>query len=102
LEGEDILETTIHFHKRMVECSLLEKGKAKPFKPGDKPEAIPEFDRDRCIRCGLCYLYCPDGAILRTDDGFFDVYQEKCKGCGICHRECWFGAINMVKEEAYG
>jgi Pyruvate/2-oxoacid:ferredoxin oxidoreductase delta subunit len=44
-------------------------------------------------------VYCPDGAVYRTDDGFFEVDGDKCKGCGICHRECWFGAISMVEEE---
>ena len=92
------MEATAKFQKSMVECSLIEKGKATPFKPGDKPEAVPEWDQDRCIRCGLCYIYCPDGAIYRTDDGFFDVNDKRCKGCGVCHHECWFGAISMVKE----
>ena len=93
------MESTIRFQKNMIECSILEKGRGKPLRTGDHRERTPEWDRERCIRCGLCYVYCPDGAIYRTDDGFFDVEVEKCKGCGICHRECWVGAISMVEEE---
>ncbi len=93
------MELTKRFNKNMIECSLLEKGKGKPFHPGDYREWIPEWDIDNCIRCGLCYVYCPDGAIYRNGDGFFEADIDKCKGCGICHRECWFGAISMVKED---
>jgi pyruvate ferredoxin oxidoreductase delta subunit len=99
LKGEGILESSVRFQKKMIECSLLEQNKGKPFRSEDRPEWTPEWDRDKCIRCGLCYVYCPDGAVYRTDDGFFDVDGDKCKGCGICHRECWFGAISMVEEE---
>ncbi len=93
------MEQTAKFSKKMIHCSLIESGKAEPFKPGQKVKALPEWDKDRCIRCGICYLYCPDGAVFRETDGFFDVEKTKCKGCGICHRECWFGVISMVEEE---
>ena len=93
------MESSVRFQKKMIECSLLEKEMGKPFRPGDRLEWIPEWDRDKCIRCGLCYVYCPDGAVYRMDDGFFEVDKDRCKGCGICHRECWFGAISMAEEE---
>jgi len=92
------LNSRAQFSNEMVRCSLLEKGDGKPFKPGDRREASPEWDKDKCIRCGLCYVYCPDGAIYRADDGYFEAELDKCKGCGICHRECWFGAVTMVME----
>ena len=93
------MEATSKFSKKMIECSLIEKGTAKPFMPGDRRKALPEWDKDICIRCGLCYIYCPDGAVYRTDDGFFEADEKMCKGCGICHRECWFGVISMIEEE---
>jgi pyruvate ferredoxin oxidoreductase delta subunit len=99
MERRRVLEVTSKFSKKMIGCSLIEKGAAKPFMPGDRRKALPEWDKDRCIRCGLCYIYCPDGAVYRTDDGFFEADEKMCKGCGICHRECWFGSISMVEEE---
>lgn len=92
------MESTAKFTQKMVECSLLDKGKASPFSPGDKRGGLPRWDKDRCIRCGVCYLYCPDGAVYRTSDGYFEADEKKCKGCGICHRECWFGVICMEQE----
>ena len=93
------MEATSKFSKKMVECSLIDKGTVKPFKTGSRKNGLPVWDKDRCIKCGVCYVYCPDGAVQRLDDGFFDVDDKKCKGCGICHRECWFGVICMVEED---
>ena len=82
-----------------VGCVLLEEGKAKPFKPDQKPTLIPIWDKEMCVRCGLCYIFCPDAAINREEDGYYGANLDYCKGCGICHQECWFGAIGMTEEE---
>jgi len=81
-----------------VGCVLLEEGKAKPFKPGQEPALIPVWDKEMCVRCGLCNIFCPDAAIKREDDGYYGANLDYCKGCGICHQECWFGAISMTEE----
>ncbi len=81
-----------------VGCILLEEGKAKPFERADKPALVPQWDKQMCVRCGLCYLFCPDAAIRRGADGYFEADLDYCKGCGICHKECWFGAISMTEE----
>jgi pyruvate ferredoxin oxidoreductase delta subunit len=83
------------FKQEKVGCCLLETGRAKPYTPGTKPALQPVWDKNVCARCALCYLYCPDAAISRQEDGFFDVDIKFCTGCGICQRECWFGAISM-------
>ena len=83
------------FKQQNIGCYLLETGKAEPYKTGKKPELGPVWDKTLCSRCALCNIYCPDAAISRQDDGYFNVDINLCKGCGICHRECWFGAISM-------
>ncbi|MEI6125835.1 MAG: pyruvate ferredoxin oxidoreductase [Pseudomonadota bacterium] len=83
------------FKQEKVGCTLLEKGKAQPYEPGKKPERGPVWDNALCVRCALCYIYCPDAAVSRQEDGYFGVDLNLCKGCGICHRECWFGAVSM-------
>ena len=80
-----------------IGCSLLWERKVNPFSPA-KREMKPVWDNDKCVKCGLCYLFCPDASIRKGEDGYFEVDLDLCKGCGICNRECWFGSISMVKE----
>ena len=87
------------FSQKNIECLMENKSTLEPFTPDERKKLFPEWDKDRCIRCGVCYVYCPDGAVYRMEDGFFDVDQSRCRGCGICHCECWFGVISMVEEE---
>jgi len=84
---------SITFKQEKIGCALLSAGKARPYSVGTKPELLPVWDKNLCTRCALCYIYCPNAAIARQDDGFFGVNQDLCTGCGICHRECWFGAV---------
>ena len=57
----------------------------------------PVIDKNTCVKCGLCYLYCPDGTISPE----FAVDYDFCKGCGICAKICKRGAITMRKETDY-
>ena len=40
-----------------------------------------------CTACGVCALFCPEGAISRTG-GAMVVDYLYCKGCGICETVC--------------
>ncbi len=42
---------------------------------------------DECTACALCALFCPEGAISRTD-GAMAIDYLYCKGCGICEVVC--------------
>lgn len=42
---------------------------------------------DECTACALCALFCPEGAISRTDGSLVIDYLY-CKGCGICEVVC--------------
>lgn len=57
----------------------------------------PVMDKDRCIRCGQCFVYCPVNAILAYNEDYVITY-DYCKGCGICAEECPKKAIVMEPE----
>ncbi len=67
------------------------------FKTGDWRTFRPVVDQEKCTRCLLCWVYCPDMSIV-WDGQRISVNYDYCKGCGICARECPVKAIEMVKE----
>ena len=42
---------------------------------------------EACNVCGLCALFCPEGAMRRVDGGM-EIDFDYCKGCGICEVVC--------------
>ncbi len=63
-------------------------------------EAAAEMERclscGHCNRCGTCFVFCPDGAIIWEDGPRID--HEFCKGCGICVVECPGQVMVLVNE----
>lgn len=57
----------------------------------------PLIDHTKCIKCLLCYIYCPEGCIDKSGD-MLTVDMNYCKGCGICANECPRKCIAMKKE----
>ena len=73
-------------------------GSSKNYKTGSWRNLRPVVDKDVCNKCLLCYQYCPDSAIEKTEDGP-KINYDYCKGCGICAHECPKEAIKMEQEE---
>ena len=80
-------------------CVVTEAGSAKQYRTGDWRSQKPVWDHQKCIKCGVCYLFCPEFCIGQNEEGYFEANLYYCKGCGICARECWTEAIKMVEEE---
>ena len=78
--------------------AILEPGNAAQLKTGDWRSAHPITDTSLCIKCGQCYLFCPDATYSKTEEGYYMQDYYYCKGCGICARECPAKAIKMVQE----
>ena len=83
-----------------IGCVVTDPGSSREYRTGDWRSQKPTYNFTRCIKCGLCQIYCPEGCIRQNADGYFQANLFWCKGCGICHRECPTGVISMVDEEA--
>ena len=73
-------------------------GCSKEYRTGDWRSQKPITDKNKCIKCGVCYLVCPDLAVVLAADGTYDFDYDHCKGCGICATECRVSCIRMVEE----
>ncbi|MFC1992388.1 4Fe-4S binding protein [Chloroflexota bacterium] len=84
------------------------KGKTSPPGPhwpaGDAPINIGDWFKlkpvfnEKCTYCLLCWLLCPDGAIIQLGDKKLGVDESLCKNCGICVQECPIKAVEMVSK----
>lgn len=75
---------------------IVEAGNAKSYRTGDWRSSSPVYDYNKCNRCGLCFIYCPEGCIRPLENGYFEANMYYCKGCGICAKECPKSAITMI------
>ncbi|MCD6106547.1 MAG: 4Fe-4S binding protein [Thermoplasmata archaeon] len=88
-------------------------GSTAENKTGSWRTLKPVIHHEKCIRCAICWMYCPEPAILKVDPDKYPAPEGKpaiaklpaveidydyCKGCGICAEECPVNAIEMVEE----
>lgn len=56
------------------------------------------FSCGTCNECENCYVFCPDGSVLKRNELLHEMDYDYCKGCGICFTECPRGAISLKGE----
>lgn len=103
---EDILEGLSYYMEEKGFNTVSEMvGKALPnIKTTDKfnlsRQGIAEYDLDRCIGCGQCYIVCQDagGQCLEWNGKKRRPVQdeEKCLGCMICSFICPVSDLPMI------
>jgi 2-oxoacid:acceptor oxidoreductase delta subunit (pyruvate/2-ketoisovalerate family) len=71
----------------------------QPRTGGWRTGVKPSVDLSTCVNCLLCWLYCPDSAVVLDGEAFAGFDYDHCKGCEICAEICPIGAIAMVPEE---
>jgi len=78
---------------------ITDPGNSKTYLTGSWRSFYPLLTKDRCIKCGVCWILCPDAAYSQDEEGFYLADMDYCKGCGICAHECPTGAITMLQEK---
>ncbi len=58
----------------------------------------PQVDSSKCVKCGICHNFCPEG-IMGNPKKIPEIDFEYCKGCSICANECPVKAIVMIREQ---
>ena len=92
-------ESELTWKDMEIGCIVTEPGSARQYQTGAWRSQRPTYDFSKCIKCGICQLFCPEGCVEQNQDGCFEANLYYCKGCGICARECWTRVITMVDEE---
>ncbi|RLG40676.1 MAG: pyruvate ferredoxin oxidoreductase [Thermoproteota archaeon] len=67
------------------------------YHTGDWKVFRPVIDEQKCVKCGNCWMFCPDSAIEWDGESVPKPNYKYCKGCGICAEECPAKAIEMVR-----
>jgi pyruvate ferredoxin oxidoreductase delta subunit len=79
---------------------ITEAGNADKYETGSWRAYRPIRDKEKCINCLQCWIYCPDSAIKVKDGKMVEINLKHCKGCGLCAKQCpkKINAIKMVLE----
>lgn len=67
---------------------IPECGNSDDYNVGGWRSERPIHDPEVCIQCMLCWVFCPDSAVLIENETMVGFDLTKCKGCSICATEC--------------
>ena len=79
---------------------IEEAGNADQYTTGGWRAFKPVLDENKCIHCLICWISCPDSAIIVKDEKMTGFNYKHCKGCGACADVCpkKVQAITMAQE----
>ena len=77
---------------------ITEAGNALNYKTGGWRTYRPFIDKEKCINCLTCFMFCPESAIKVKEGKIDSIDYDYCKGCLICETECPVKAISHKSE----
>ena len=88
---------------------IAEPGNFVKRPTGDWRIFRPAIDHEKCIRCLICWIVCPEPAINIVDQPYrtragkewkfrLEIDYNYCKGCLLCAEECPVKAITYTEE----
>ena len=86
-------------NSRGAAATILHPGSSALRHTGEWRMETPRIILDKCKRCFLCFLFCPEAAITLDRQNYPHIDYEHCKGCMICYQECPPEAISRSLEE---
>ena len=84
--------------KSLEEGAVVKGGSSASYVVSGWRVKRPVIDEAKCTNCLICWVYCPEPAIVRHADSKVTIDLVHCKGCGICEAECPLKAIRMEPE----
>lgn len=99
IHGTGVPATRLRSYRELPIGGVLPFGQAEHPRTGNwRTEVKPRVAVDRCVNCLLCWVNCPDSAIVLHGTEFYGFDHDYCKGCELCAEVCPTGAIEMVPE----
>jgi len=84
--------------KELEEAAVVKGGTSSAYVVSGWRVKKPVINEAKCTNCLICWIYCPEPAIVRREGAKVAIDYDHCKGCGICELECPPKAISMVME----
>ncbi len=81
-----------------MRLAVAQPGSADSTKTGEWRAFKPLLDKEKCVKCGICQNFCPEGIMGKVGE-FPDIDYDYCKGCSVCAQECPFKALQMARDK---
>jgi len=93
----DLVELALDSPRRAAP-SIYATANSPSRRTGDWRQFRPVLEHDKCNRCWLCFVWCPEAAITLDENEFPEVDYDVCKGCLVCAHECPTQAFRVERE----